>query len=88
MSDEEPFVELFEIRSYSGIPRDLEETIEELTGVQSVSLYSNHNGEEYHEVQSQSVKMEISYDPIETDRTQIVLNIEEFENVGGEVTNA
>jgi len=73
--------EAFRVEQYEGDVPDLTEQVTGLIGVQSAS------GPHKYEVSS-SVDLEIEYDPIETDRTRIALDIEQFDSVAGEVTLA
>lgn len=84
--DKELFKEAFRIRSYTGDTTELGEKIEEkVNGVKSVFVSASQNPSY---AESESVDVDIKYDPIETDRTQVSDEIEEFDGVDSKVTSA
>jgi hypothetical protein len=82
-NNNEVFVEKFTIESYTGIKGKIGRRVEDrVDGIKSASIKSDHS-DAY--VENHQVELEIKYDAIETDRTQICLIIEEFDSVGGKV---
>lgn len=78
--------ELFVITEYVGSYNELEEQIEDIDGVFKASVSLN-NSDHPEDPINGGVNVEIKYDTIETDRTQISLFIEDFENTVGEAVS-
>lgn len=82
------FIELFEVQGYTGILEELGEQIESVNGVKDVSLKTSKHQNPLSQAHNEDVTVEITYSPIETDRTQLCLDIEDFETVSGEALSA
>ena len=80
------YEELFEVTGYDGSYTELEKLIEELTGVFEASVTLNKHAHPQDLIEG-NTSITIIYDTLETDRTQICLWIEDFENTTGKATS-
>lgn len=81
------YEERFEVSEYDGSYTELEDLIEDLTGVFEASVELNKHAHPQDLIEG-NAGITIIYDTLETDRTQICLYIEDFNNTTGKATSA